>query len=168
MSAAIPTSACTPTTRALLLSLAVFAMAATASSSVSLPRATMATSAPDCAKRVATAKPMPLLPPVTIAERPERVISMKRSHDPHIGDRAIPSVAGRQSEGPCSTNVARHPDVLGQRPSPEGRRSHELAASLGPFILRGAQERAPQDDGEKARLSLARHHAVNLLAGRCA
>ncbi len=50
MSPATPTSACTPMTRAL----ALFLMAETASSSDSLPRATMATSAPDCAKRVAT------------------------------------------------------------------------------------------------------------------
>ncbi len=28
---------------------------------------------------------MPLLPPLTMAERPERLISRKRSHDPRIG-----------------------------------------------------------------------------------
>src|SRR5205814_10591182 len=57
---------------------AVFLIVATASSSVSLPRATIATSAPDWAKRVATARPMPLLPPVTMAVRPERLISIKQ------------------------------------------------------------------------------------------
>jgi len=51
---------------------AVFAIAAFAASSASRPRPMMATSAPDCANRVATARPMPLLPPVTMAERPER------------------------------------------------------------------------------------------------
>src|SRR4029077_6712455 len=95
MSAARPTSACTPMTGAL----ADFLMAATASSSDSLPRATMATSAPDFAKRVATARPMPLLPPVTMAERPERLISMKRSHDPADWGRAIPSVVAERRKG---------------------------------------------------------------------
>src|SRR6478735_8049771 len=95
MSAATPTSACTPMTRAL----AFFLIAATASSSVSLPRAKMATSAPDCAKRVATARPMPLLPPVTMAERPDRVISIANSHGPAQGT-AIPSVAGEPRKGP--------------------------------------------------------------------
>src|SRR5258706_13290013 len=51
-------------------------IAATASSSVSLPRARIATSAPDAANRIATAKPMPLLPPVTMAERLFKLISM--------------------------------------------------------------------------------------------
>ncbi len=39
----------------------------------------IATSAPDLANCEATAKPMPLLPPVTTAERPARVISMNAS-----------------------------------------------------------------------------------------
>src|SRR4029079_7777145 len=106
MSAAIPTSACTPMTRAL----AFFLIATTASSSDSLPRATMATSAPDCAKRVATARPMPLLPPVTMAERPERLISMKRSHDPANWDRAIPSVVAERRKG-SSGVLPRHDAV---------------------------------------------------------
>src|SRR5436190_24080482 len=72
MSAALPTSACTPITRAL----ADVLIAATASSSASLPRAKIATSAPDAANRVATAKPMPLLPPATMAERLFKLISM--------------------------------------------------------------------------------------------
>ena len=47
-----------------------------AASSASRPRATMVTSAPDAAKRVATASPMPLLPPVTMADRPARSMCM--------------------------------------------------------------------------------------------
>src|SRR4029079_5066578 len=96
MSAATPTSACTPMTRAL----AGFLIAATASSSASLPRAKIATSAPDWAKRVATARPMPLLPPVTMAERPERLISMRYSRDPGHRDRPIPSVVGERRKEP--------------------------------------------------------------------
>src|ERR1700704_5409153 len=46
-----------------------------AASRPSRPRATMATSAPDAANLVATASPIPLLPPVTTAERPTRLIS---------------------------------------------------------------------------------------------
>src|SRR3954471_12246652 len=84
MSAALPTSACTPMTRAL----ADFLSAATASSSDSLPRARIATSAPEAAKRVATASPMPLLPPVTMAERPCKLISMKLSRTPPERGRA--------------------------------------------------------------------------------
>src|SRR5947209_8439396 len=45
-------------------------MSLTAASSESRLRATIATSAPDSAKRFAMAKPMPLEPPVMIAERP--------------------------------------------------------------------------------------------------
>src|SRR6516164_10845604 len=51
-----------------------FLIAATPSLSGSPVRATIATSAPETANRVATAKPIPLLPPVTIAARPERLI----------------------------------------------------------------------------------------------
>src|SRR5580658_11343209 len=58
----------------------VFLIAATPSLSGSPVRATIATSAPEAAKRVATAKPIPLLPPVTIAARPERLISIASSH----------------------------------------------------------------------------------------
>src|SRR5215472_19369436 len=54
-------------------------IAATASLSGFPVRATMATSAPEAANRVATAKPIPLLPPVTIAARPERLIFMTSS-----------------------------------------------------------------------------------------
>ena len=80
--------------------LAVFLIAATASSSVSLPRATMATSAPDCAKRVATAKPMPLLPPVTMAERPERLISMtKLPAIPHAGTASFLALSEEDRKG---------------------------------------------------------------------
>src|ERR1043166_558390 len=51
-------------------------MDVTAASSASRPRATIATSAPEAAKRVAIARPMPLLPPVTMAERPLSEMSM--------------------------------------------------------------------------------------------
>src|SRR5215471_9489870 len=54
-------------------------IAATASSSGSAVRATMATSAPEAANRVATARPIPLLPPVTIAARRKRLISITSS-----------------------------------------------------------------------------------------
>src|SRR5205085_2188395 len=40
------------------------------------PRATIATSAPEAAKRVAIASPIPFEPPVTMAERPLREMSM--------------------------------------------------------------------------------------------
>src|SRR6516225_11111043 len=56
-----------------------FLIAATPSLSGSPVRATIATSAPEAANRVATAKPIPLLPPVTIAARPERLIFMASS-----------------------------------------------------------------------------------------
>src|SRR6516165_7243155 len=54
-------------------------IAATASLSGSAVRATMATSAPEAANRAATARPIPLLPPVTIAARRERLISIASS-----------------------------------------------------------------------------------------
>ena len=50
-------------------------MVLSARSRASRPRATMATSAPDAANLVATASPMPLLPPVTTAALPARLIS---------------------------------------------------------------------------------------------
>src|ERR1700688_4050275 len=53
-----------------------FLIVPTASLSGPSVRATMATSAPEAANRVATAKPIPLLPPVTMAVRPERLISI--------------------------------------------------------------------------------------------
>src|SRR5580693_5692938 len=54
-------------------------MALTAWSRPARPRATMATSAPDPANLVATARPTPLLPPVTTAARPARLISIPPS-----------------------------------------------------------------------------------------
>src|SRR5262249_9931742 len=54
-------------------------IAETASLSGSAVRATMATSAPEAANRAATARPIPLLPPVTIAARCERLISITSS-----------------------------------------------------------------------------------------
>ena len=95
MSAATPTSACTPMTRAL----AVFLIAATASSSASLPRATMATSAPDCGKarrdREADA--------LAAAGDDGGTARKTDFHDdaptiPHDRDRAIPSVVGEPAE----------------------------------------------------------------------
>src|SRR5262245_16513435 len=56
-----------------------FLIAATASLSGSAVRATMATSAPEAANRAATARPIPLLPPVTTAARRERLISIASS-----------------------------------------------------------------------------------------
>ena len=144
MSAATPTSACTPMTRAL----AVFLIAATASSSASLPRATMATSAPDCAKRVATARPMPLLPPVTMAERPERLISMKRSHDPADWDRAIPSVVGGATERVIAAFLPRHDavDFLARRCADR----LVVEQRLGPAVDRLADQRALEGRVEPA------------------
>src|SRR5215203_5967585 len=43
----------------------------------------------------------------------------------------------------------RHPEVPAEGVPRRGR-LHKGAASLGPFFLRGAQERAPQDDGSYA------------------
>src|SRR4051794_8102415 len=71
----MPTSACTPTT----LPWPAPPIDFTAASSASRPRAMIATSAPDCAKRVATPSPMPLLPPVTMAERPDKLTSIDLS-----------------------------------------------------------------------------------------
>src|SRR5215470_12856197 len=51
-------------------------IALAASSSASRPRATIATSAPEAANRVAIASPIPLLAPVTTAVRPARLISI--------------------------------------------------------------------------------------------
>ena len=65
-SAELATSAATAMTRAALAAPMLLA----AASSASRPRATIATSAPDCAKRVATPNPIPLLPPVTMAVFP--------------------------------------------------------------------------------------------------
>src|SRR5215470_15192383 len=72
MSDATATSPC----RARTLPRAVFSIALAASSRPARPRATMATSAPDAANRVATASPIPLLPPVMMAARPVRSIFM--------------------------------------------------------------------------------------------
>src|SRR3984893_3866100 len=63
-------------------------MVATASLSGPSVRATMATSAPEAANRVATAKPIPLLPPVTMAVRPERLISIVFLEKARRDDRA--------------------------------------------------------------------------------
>src|SRR5262249_50454758 len=51
----------------------------TAASSASRPRAMMATSAPELAKRVAMANPIPLLAPVITAVRPARLTSIRDS-----------------------------------------------------------------------------------------
>src|SRR5271169_1385347 len=66
-----------------------FRIAATASLSGPSVRATMATSAPEAANRVATAKPSPLLPPVTMAVRPERLISIVFPLTPAISLRRL-------------------------------------------------------------------------------
>src|SRR6476660_5730373 len=82
-------------TRVLVLAL----MAFTASPSESLLRATIATSAPEAANRVATASPIPLLPPVTMAERPERLISMTDSHDPRSGTASFLAIVRERPKG---------------------------------------------------------------------
>src|SRR5215831_14254499 len=86
-------------------------IAATASLSGSAVRATMATSAPEAANRAATAKPIPLLPPVTIAARRKRLISIASSQT--RGERMLTNLQGEQLpysaglvlakrvEGPC-------------------------------------------------------------------
>ena len=86
---------------------AVFLIVATASSSASLPRATMATSAPDCAsasRREADA----LLPPVTMAVRPERLISIRSPHDPRWGPRYSWRLPGSKRRKGSSRDLARH------------------------------------------------------------
>src|SRR5262249_56991126 len=54
-------------------------IAAPVSLGASAVRATRATSAPEAANRAATARPIPLLPPVTIAARRKRLISIASS-----------------------------------------------------------------------------------------
>jgi len=75
-SAALLTSACTGATRppAARISAAVC-------SSRSRPRAAIATAAPSCASSTAVARPMPCVPPVTIATFPFRPRSMPPSLD---------------------------------------------------------------------------------------
>src|SRR5262249_18336076 len=55
-------------------------IAATASSIPACSRATIATSAPASTKVLATARPMPLLPPVTSAFLPVSLMSIPRPH----------------------------------------------------------------------------------------
>src|SRR5262249_14743106 len=95
MSSARETSPCRPTTRRPPAPIDL-----TAASSASRPRATIATSAPDAANRVATANPIPLLPPVTMAVRPTRLMSIR-------------------SPQPVS-DISRRGRVL-QRPRPRGK-----------------------------------------------
>src|SRR5882724_1247192 len=76
-SSGLPTSPCAPTTRPLAPAL----MDLTAASSASRPRDAISTSAPEAAKRVAMAKPSPLLPPVTMAARLARSICMQAPKD---------------------------------------------------------------------------------------
>src|SRR5262245_62031039 len=75
MPSGVPTSLCTPATRPL----APAPIDLTAASSASRPRAAISTSAPEPAKRVAIPKPRPLLPPVTMAERPVRLMSIEQT-----------------------------------------------------------------------------------------
>src|SRR5712672_1325917 len=76
-SSALPTSPCAPATRPLAPAL----IDLTAASSASRPRAAISTSAPEAAKRLAMAKPSPLLPPVTMAARLARSICMQAPKD---------------------------------------------------------------------------------------
>src|SRR4029078_7463156 len=82
-----------PTTSALVPDL----ISPTASSSDVRGRATIATSPPDSAKRLAIAKPMPLEPPVTMAERPESEISIDVSFSRWRPPGAYPACAGANS-----------------------------------------------------------------------
>src|ERR1700683_1279951 len=86
-------------------------IAATASLSGSAVRATIATSAPEAANRDATAKPTPLLPPVTIAARLERLISIASSQT------QVPQLLNRErhraiSAGACSCVAFRTAKVV--------------------------------------------------------
>src|SRR5262245_53276758 len=72
ISAGTPTSPAIAATRPL----APAPIALTAASSASRPRAAIRTSAPEAANLVAIARPRPLLPPVTIADRLVRSMSM--------------------------------------------------------------------------------------------
>src|SRR5258705_9458271 len=76
-SSGLPTSPCAPTTRPLAPALTDL----TAASSASRPRDAISTSAPEAAKRLAMAKPSPLLPPVTMAARLARSICMQAPKD---------------------------------------------------------------------------------------
>src|SRR5215467_9967100 len=114
-SAASATSPWMPTTR-----LPFAPMALTASSSASRPRATMATSAPEAANRVAIASPIPLLAPVITAVRPARLTSMDTS-----------PLAPREPARPSSPTV---PDAPGKavgdsKPHGEPEVAHEAGWS---------------------------------------
>src|SRR3954464_15820999 len=76
-SSALLTSPWAPTTRPFAPAL----IDLTAASSASRPRAAISTSAPEAAKRLAMAKPSPLLPPVTMAARLARSICMQAPKD---------------------------------------------------------------------------------------
>src|SRR5438552_402339 len=76
-SSGLPTSPCAPTTRPFAPAL----IDLTAASSASRPRDAISTSAPEAAKRLAIAKPSPLLPPVTMAARLARSICMQAPKD---------------------------------------------------------------------------------------
>src|SRR5262249_61758179 len=76
-SSGLPTSPCAPTTRPFAPAL----IDLTAASSASRPRDAISTSAPEAAKRLAMAKPSPLLPPVTMAVRLARSICMQAPKD---------------------------------------------------------------------------------------
>src|ERR1700675_540561 len=80
-----------------------FLIAAIPSLSGSSVRATIATSAPEAANRVATAKPIPLLPPVTIAARPERLIFIAFSQTRAIARVALGVMADYLSVFPVSS-----------------------------------------------------------------
>src|SRR5262249_34653334 len=67
----------------------------TAASSASRPRAMMATSAPELAKRVAMANPIPLLAPVITAVRPARLTSIRDSRKCWHAEHTILSRVGR-------------------------------------------------------------------------
>src|SRR5256885_17229523 len=76
-SSGLPTSPCAPTTRPF----APAPIDLTEASSASRPRDAISTSAPEAAKRLAIAKPSPLLPPVTMAARLARSICMQAPKD---------------------------------------------------------------------------------------
>src|SRR5262245_25134892 len=66
----------------------------------------MVTSAPDFANCVATARPIPLLPPVTMADRPARLMSIQYlpcAPAPDLGPLAATSPLFRSARGRTST-----------------------------------------------------------------
>src|SRR5882724_11891909 len=83
-------------------------IALTASSSVSRPRAMIATSAPEPANLLAIANPIPLLAPVITADRPARLMSIACSRYRLELSRSTPSYSPDAHRGRRRAEDGRH------------------------------------------------------------